>query len=138
MIDGVQYEDGTENPANACQICDISQSTSAWTPQFGQCGPNFDRFCCDGVCCDLGACCNNDQICDFDFCQTCAIDGVLYFPEDRNPANGCEICSSSQNKFGWTPLPDFSWCDEMQLTTCCSGSCCPPGESCRDGSCQPT
>ena len=138
VIGGVQFEDGTENPDNACQICQVSNSTTEWTAQFGQCGPNFDRFCCDGVCCELGACCTPDQVCDFDTCQTCAIGGVLYFPEDRNPANGCEICSSNQNKFAWTPLPDFSWCDEMQLTTCCSGSCCPPGESCQQGVCQPT
>jgi hypothetical protein len=137
VIDGVQFEDGAENPANACQVCRVATSKTSWTPQFGQCGENFDRFCCDGVCCELGACCNPDQVCDFDICQTCAIDGVLYFPLDRNPANTCEICSSNQNKFGWTPLPDNYFCDEMQLTLCCNGSCCNPGESCIGGGCQP-
>jgi hypothetical protein len=53
------------------------------------------------------------------------------------PANTCEICSSNQNKFGWTPLPDNYFCDEMQLTLCCNGSCCNPGESCIGGGCQP-
>jgi hypothetical protein len=136
VIDGAQFEDGAENPANACQVCDISQSTTAWTPQFGQCGPNFDQFCCNGVCCDLGACCSNDQVCDFDTCQTCAIDGVLYFPEDLNPANSCEWCISNSNKFAWTVKPDNFFCDEMQLTVCCNGSCCNPGEFCIGGVCQ--
>lgn len=137
VIDGVQFEDGTTNPNNACQVCNTGQSTTSWTAQFGACGPTGERFCCAGVCCELGACCSLEDVCAFDACETCAIDGQLWFPEDRNPANGCEMCIANANKFAWTPLPDFFWCDEMQLTTCCAGRCCEAGTHCDDGACVP-
>jgi hypothetical protein len=137
VINGQQFEDGQENPNNPCQVCRLAVSTTSWTAQFGACGPTGEQFCCAGVCCELGACCNTADTCDFDACETCVIGGQLWFPEDRNPANGCEMCIANANKFAWTPLPDFSWCDEMQITTCCSGICCPAGEACVNGRCEP-
>jgi hypothetical protein len=94
-------------------------------PDGSICGPNLDQTYCGGQCgCATG----------------CFIEGVILrygTPNPGNPANTCEICSSNQNKFGWTPLPDNYFCDEMQLTLCCNGSCCNPGERCIGGGCQP-
>lgn len=126
------------NPVNACQVCQVATSTSTWTARFGQCGENFDRFYCDGVCCELRACCDlSSETSDFDICPTCAIAGELYFLEDRNPANGCEICPGQVNKFDRTLVPDNNFCDESQSVVCCSGSCCNPGEGCIQGVFQP-
>jgi hypothetical protein len=106
LIDGTQYQDGTLNPNNICESCQIDVSTTSWSPEGNggnMCGDTGQQFCCGGVCCQLGACCNAG-VCDLSSCQTCAIDGVLYFPGDLNPENPCEVCQGDINKFAWTPI----------------------------------
>jgi hypothetical protein len=102
-IDGTQYEDGTLNPGNVCQICQVNLSTTSWTPRFATCGPTDQQFCCGGVCCQLGACCN-EGACDLSICPTCVIGGVLIFYGELNPANRCEVCAGDINKFSWTRI----------------------------------
>ena len=55
-IDGQSYTDGEPNPANPCEVCDVAQDSSAWSPApfLTKCGANLDQICCNGVCCPDG------------------------------------------------------------------------------------
>jgi hypothetical protein len=129
-IDGVQHANGTVNPDNVCQRCDETVSKTTWSPNgIGHCGPNGDQWCCDGVCCALGDCCNQG-VCDPNLCPTCAIDGVLYTTGDRNPANGCQVCDDRASKTSWSLIPANNYCDDNHDRVCCVGICCGPGQVC--------
>ncbi len=94
-IGGAFYENGALNPANECESCNVSASTSAWTPKaFGGCGGEQYRYCAGGVCCDLGFCPDYATNTCGDYCDdVCVIGGVLYFGLDRNPATPCQHCA---------------------------------------------
>ena len=53
VIDGIKYPNGTPNPGNACQKCDVAQSRTFWTtlPNNATCGGG----CASGFC-NLGTC----------------------------------------------------------------------------------
>jgi hypothetical protein len=68
-INETTYANGTINPDQDCEWCDTSVSTTAWTirPDNAGCGPDFTRFCCNGICCVLGKrCCGAVGICGAD------------------------------------------------------------------------
>lgn len=127
------YEPYAINPANDCEECDISASTTAWTPKdFGGCGGERYRFCAGGVCCGLGICPDFATSTCGDYCSdVCVIGGVLSFNGDRNPANPCEQCASHTNHTAWTLVPPNYYCDPAAQTgACCDGTCCNSGEFC--------
>jgi hypothetical protein len=73
-IDGHTYADGTINHDRDCEWCDVDVSTTAWTlrPDNAGCGPDFNRFCCNGVCCVIEkVCCGEVGTCAF----SCGSDG---------------------------------------------------------------
>jgi MYXO-CTERM domain-containing protein len=49
VVGGTAYASGTTNPANACQVCDPSTSTTAWSDQ-------SDGTACPGGTCEAGVC----------------------------------------------------------------------------------
>ncbi|MGH2532942.1 MAG: hypothetical protein ACRDJW_11650 [Thermomicrobiales bacterium] len=125
-IDGVFYPVGTENPANDCQYCLISDSASAmsWTNRSANllCGPDRHDHCCNGVCCEPAACCNADGVCEIGgsiICGGCAIDGIDYRVNEVNPADPCQVCDSSISPTSWTLV--------------CSDTCCAPLFCLHDG-----
>ncbi len=131
-IDSVPYADGAVNPDNECQICAVAVSTTSWSSGgFGGCGPNGDRFCAGGVCCDLGIC--PDLALDVcgDYCDdVCVIGDILYYNGDRNPANGCEQCAAHTSHTSWTLVAPNYFCADTQEQVCCNGTCCPAGVGC--------
>lgn len=49
LIAGLCQPDGTPNPMNPCQVCDVAMSTSTWSPALG-------GSCSDGLFCTVNEC----------------------------------------------------------------------------------
>jgi hypothetical protein len=149
-IDGQFYAHETINRNNTCEWCDAYWSTTSWTDRrnFSRCGPFGDRFCCEGVCCETGSCCNATGICEFEApaCRGCVIGDRFFYNGIRNPENGCEICDTSRSTTSWTIRPNDVVCDTIVVDDvvwnlyCCEGICCPNPEDCcstKSGMCTP-
>ncbi len=104
-ISGTQYASGAANPANACDTCQPSVSTSAWTPLAEGAG------CGAGMVCHASAC-----------AAGCYIGGTFEPVGTINPANDCEACTAS-NATGWSSAPDYTNCGGGY---CKAGTCSHP------------
>ncbi len=135
-IGGQFYAHQTVNPANECEWCDAYWSTDAWTgrPSHIRCGPFSDRFCCEGVCCETGSCCNSADVCEFSApgCRGCTIGGRFYFNGHQNPDDPCQQCVTAESTTSWSHAPNGNTCeaviDENGVywgdRVCCEGVCC--------------
>jgi hypothetical protein len=73
-IGGRYFGDGFRNPDDPCQQCNVAESTTSWSmsPPGRVCEAVIDddgvywgdRVCCQGVCCELYACCNFSNMCE--------------------------------------------------------------------------
>ena len=101
------------HPENNCQYCHPDTSTDAWTSFDDDklCGDDFEQRCCDGVCCEALACCNEDRVCE-EFgslvCADCRIDRAGYLDGDPNPDVDCQICDPSRSDSAWSEADDDS------------------------------
>jgi hypothetical protein len=141
-IDGVDYPDGTVNPANPCEYCEAVNHPTAWMYKtHGRCGPALNQFCCFGVCCDPGVCCSLGRgSCDpEDPCDGCTIEGAFYYDGEPNPANSCDYCKASRDATSWSYMGDGGMCEDDLYRHCCNGACCADGERCNldDFVCEP-
>jgi hypothetical protein len=135
----VTIEAGTTNPAHGCEVCDPLVSTTAWSPAIDEslCAEDSVpiRLCCAGLCCPAGECCVAGACGP---CR-CTIDRVEFADGDRNPANGCEVCTPALNASGWSQVPDNEACSDGSDLVCCRGRCCEADNCCHssDGTCGP-
>lgn len=129
QLDGALIPYGTPNPQNPCQIC---LGGDVWSPSdVLYCGEGGGQNCCNGVCCEPGACCTADGTCGFDACEPegCVIDGAQYENFARNPVNECEACLVDVSKTSWSP-DGFGSCGPAGAQFCCGGVCCDLGVCC--------
>ena len=93
VIGGVCYADGTRDPSNACQICDVARSASAWSTNDGA-SCDDALFCTRGDVCSGGVCAGTST----DFCgDGVACDGVETCNEATDScAAGATTCASGQ------------------------------------------
>ncbi|MET0384732.1 MAG: hypothetical protein ABW321_02175 [Polyangiales bacterium] len=156
VINNTCYGADIDNPANACQSCRPSASTSTWTNKASSATCDDGQFCtvsdqCDGAgtCrgsardCGIGAGCSAGS-CDeaADACQPvtsgCVIAGACFAPGAVNPANSCQTCNPSASASAWTNKPLNASCSDDQFCTV-NDSCRTPGvctgdaRSCSDG-----
>jgi hypothetical protein len=139
-IDGTAYEWYAPNPANACERCDPTLDRFAWSPQLSAtCGPTGEQICCAGICCP------DDQCCTLGVCGpcNCEIAGQEYTGGVTNPANRCQVCDPTRDRFAWSPLGDDLPCAFDAPRVCCGGACCAAGQCCDTasgtcGACAPT
>ena len=144
-IGGQTYPDGTPNPENPCQVCDLAQNPAGWSPApfLTKCGANKDRVCCEGECCPQGECCRpNFTSCSVEWCGIvdpcpyveepcgCTIDGQFYANETINPQNECEWCDAYWSTTAWTGRPSYIRCGAFADRFCCAGTCCDTGSCC--------
>jgi hypothetical protein len=107
-IAGTTYAAGATNPANACQICQPSVSTTAWQAATGACGAGE---VCMGTTCAAG----------------CYIDGATYAPGDVNPASACQVCTPGDATTAWSDTDGAPCGPTGAGATCNQGTCmCPP------------
>lgn len=84
LVAGVCYANGSANPANRCETCQVSQSTTAFTPE------------ANGTACSDGLFCNGMDTCQAGTCT----------PAGTNPCgdgiscNGTESCNESTDSCG--------------------------------------
>lgn len=64
-IGGVEYANGARNPDMDCEFCDAVARPAGWTfvADNTACGEARDRYCCQGICCVPGKCCNQVGLC---------------------------------------------------------------------------
>lgn len=94
LIEGICYDDGAANPAEACQLCDATASNTGWSSD-------------EGATCDDGMFCTEADMCSAGTCTGTARDC-----SDGIACNGEEICNE-----------DTEACD-MGMTTCADGEMC--------------
>lgn len=134
-IGGQFYAHQTVNPANECQWCDAYWSTTDWTgrPSYIRCGTFADRFCCEGVCCETGSCCNEEAICEAAApgCIGCTINGRFYRNGERNPDDLCQQCLIDESTTTWSNTSNGYVCEAVIEDgvyygdrVCCEGVCC--------------
>jgi hypothetical protein len=103
-IGGTLYTSGSLSPGNACQSCQPSASTAAWSnvPNGTNCGTAL--ICTSGTC-----------------SSQCDIGGTIYSSGAVNPTNGCQDCQPSVSTTGWTTLSNGTACGTAMI--CASGVC---------------
>ena len=118
VIGGVCYAPSTTNPANGCQVCDPSASTSAWSANTG-------AACDDGLFCTVGEACSAAAVCAGGTARSC---------DDGVSCNGSESCNESTDRCD----AGTSTCGAGQVCDAAADSCvlsCGGGTSLCGGSC---
>ncbi len=107
-IDGQCFVDGTTAPANACQVCDIAQSKTAWT----------------SVVCDDGQPCTRDE------CT--ASSGCVFLADDSLPCDDGLACSTDDRCSGGQCVATDCGCESdadcAELAAPCKAVSCMGGE----------
>jgi hypothetical protein len=110
-IDGVCIPDGTPNPVNGCERCDVSTSAHAWSPA-------------DGVVCDDGAYCT-----ERDTCRAGACVGTARSCDDGIGCNGAETCDETVDSCA----VGSSTCGALMVCDATSDRCMPSCLGCLIG-----
>lgn len=146
------HVDGTPNPDNGCQVCDMATADDAWTDDDGA-ACDDGLFCngddtCSGGACDAhaGDPCGANETCDEGggqcSCPGCVIGTDCYPDGAANPANPCEACDLATSATAWTNN-DGASCDDGTFCngpdTCSGGTCAVhPGDPCTPFGCDET
>lgn len=104
FIAGTYYANGAANPTNACQTCQTTFATTAWTASAN------------------GASCGTGQVCSGGTCQSgCWIDGALVASGNTNASNVCQICRPTTSTSVWANNTDGTSCGGGKI--CGAGVC---------------
>lgn len=121
VIAGACYASGATNPANSCQSCNPSVSTTAWTTSANGATCGSDGLSCTTDICSAGICTHTLQA------GTCAIGGACYAAGAANPSNSCQICQTASSTLAWTNVANNTACTDDGLActtdTCQAGVC---------------
>jgi sulfatase modifying factor 1 len=116
-ISGVPYASAAPNPANPCQLCQPTSSTSAWTNA------------------GAGSSCGNASICNAtgQCAMQCDIGGTIY-PTGPNPAEPCQqYCIPAESTSSWSIPPPGTGCGSGSTTQFCFMGTCEVPPSCAHG-----
>ena len=160
LVNHICWDDGEICPWNVCQICDVEQSTTAWSANDGvSCD---DQFFCNGEdvcaggqcehdgnpCPDDGLWCTGLELCDEGNGRCLNID-VPHCGDDGFWCNGTEFCNENQKSCDHANMPDCmddglfcngaETCDETNDKCITTGDPCAPDglfcngvESCKE------
>ena len=104
FLNGTVWGSGAANPANNCQSCQPTTSTTAWSNI-----PN-------------GSSCAQGQVCNVGVCAAgCFIGGLVYASGTVNPANDCQSCQPATSTTTWSNIADGSSCSAGEV--CSVGTC---------------
>lgn len=156
MIGGICRADGSVNPANQCQICDVATTDTGWTNRpdgfacddglfcsvsdqctAGTCGGSA-RDCADTLDCTDDACDDTIDACTHPIAAGCVIAGACIADGAIDPGNQCRACRPATSTTGWSPLPAGTGCDDSLFCTLMdecdgAGACAGLERSCVDG-----
>jgi hypothetical protein len=102
-INGTTYADQAPNPQDPCSRCDVTVSTSRFTPV-------LDGTACVGGVCFSGSC-----------SPICLISGSRFDAGAPNPFNICQDCAPQTNSLDWSSQPDGLHCQAAEV--CVGGNC---------------
>ncbi len=130
-ISGVAYRAGTINPANACQVCRPSLSTTSWSPAQSGTTCNDGDACTRSDTCRSGACagtavdCSDRNACTLDSCDRAT--GCVHDPVDCDDNNGgtqdsCDPATGCVHTVSFGPVHTFAGLSSTHFITqgCCS------------------
>ena len=166
VINKICYADGLTDPANPCQACATTASTTAWTNKGDGVACDDGRFCTKGDTCNAGKCesstptcddgiaCNGQETCDedHDVCvagtTTCASNEICDVKAKQCVAtcSGCVINKICYADGLTDPANPCQTCDTTASTTawtnkgdgvaCDDGKFCTKGDRCNAGKCE--
>jgi hypothetical protein len=98
------YPTAASNPADACQVCTPSSTSTAWSSAMNgtSCGPHDV--------CNLGIC-----------APGCFIMNTFYANATTNPGNQCQVCDATASTTTWSNAANLTSCQGNQY--CVSGAC---------------
>jgi len=106
LINGGCYQDGQNDPSGACNTCDVTASTNAWTPIVDACQIAGSCYAHGGKH-PSGACAD----CDTSKSKTawtiksgCLIANACYVVGAKD-TTGCGQCDPTKSQTAWTPVP---------------------------------
>lgn len=105
-IAGTYYASGAIDSANACNECEPTSSTTAWTPL------------AEGASCGTGTVCNAGNC-----VSGCVIGGTFYAPGAADPSSQCMSCQPTASTSGWSDVANGTACTSGGGTECCAGAC---------------
>lgn len=115
LINQTCYEAGASDPAAPCDVCDPATSTSTFTAA-------AEGAACSTTACTTGVCsgnvCINEAVDD----GSCHIADVCYTNGEVNPANECEVCTSTLRSTSWSSRGAVA-CGSMANCRCSFGTC---------------
>jgi hypothetical protein len=110
-VGGALYAAGALNPANACQICQPSTTTSAFTNVANGASCGDGDACTQTDTCQAGVCIGANPV-------TCSAQDQCHLAGTCNPSSG--LCSNPSKSDG---------------TPCSDGDACTTGDRCQGGTC---
>lgn len=141
-IQAAFYTPGTENPKNACEVCDPTKSRSAWTSRIDNTPCTDDSNVCTSDYCAAGVClhapqatgsgCGSGKVCD-DTSQCsagCFIDAKFVPDGTVDPDDPCKVCDASQSTAGWVVAANGAACPD-------DGNPC-TADACQNDACKHT
>ncbi len=160
-IGGTCYPEGVANPANTCEICDSSQSTTSWSFRTGSCNdgnPCTENDTCrsqSGTCMGSPKSCPNSGQCREAICDEangqCVESPITGSCNDGDPCTVNDMCSNGSCAGTPRSCPVGTQCQSSSCnpmtgqceTTNLSGSCndgdpCTVNDTCSNGSCSGT
>lgn len=140
LIAGVCRTDGEINPANPCQICNPSMSTTAWSGNDGamcvdtlfctqtacvgtMCSVTGPTDCSDAFSCTTDSCNEVMDICEHAIVAgACLIDSACRVSGEGHPSNECLECNPAMSQTSWSPVASGTSCGGGM----CAGDVCIP------------
>ena len=121
LIGGVCYLKGELNPLVACQACDPTKSTSAWSTQADGATCADDGLSCTTDGCKSGKCVH--QVTS----GSCVINSTCHKSGAQNPKSECQSCEPTTSTTSWSSKSNGTACtaDSYSCTSdvCQSGTC---------------
>lgn len=139
LINNVCVGAGTPRSGFPCQVCNFTQTKTAWSNQTLNTPCTDNQFCtqndaCNGtgVCTGSARSCTDSVSCTTDSCNEgadrcdhatsptggCVIGGLCYAFHAPNPSNPCQWCDSTITTADWVNAPSGGNCsDKLQCTT---------------------
>ena len=121
-VAGKLYAAGTINPDNACQYCDPTQSTSAFSavPEGLSC--TDDALDCTNDVCDGQGVCTHPAISGCVIAGACVAEGVV------NPGNSCQSCQPDRSTTSYSAEAADGACSDDGLA--CTNDVCDAAGAC--------
>ena len=129
VVDGICYANGSPNPQNACEVCEVATSTIAFTAV------------ADGVVCENGVFCDGVDTCQAGVCTAPGTNPC----DDGIACNGSETCSETLNQCtagapscgpGLACVPETDSCDVTCAGCIIEGICYPEGAKNPENACE--